>query len=561
MKNFFPCHCFSGSQAFWPAVFMALVFGSPAPGDLAVQAKAAGGAAGAAGAAAPRGSEELSPPVLAQLTAPLAVWRLQRGNGRSGTGFFVSPSLMLTNAHVLFGLSDDPESFDEKSIRLQRPGAAVLGLSGPPEREIKSVRAVSFSLDLALLEMEFESPFYLTFRESDLSEEEDLRVTGYPGAAFELASMRKINKLQRYDGAALSFLVDHSDIPGASGSPVIDSHGRAAGIVLSSGGRNSVVALPARSARAFLEGKSGEICSGSLKKCLREARAQNLKEAEEGGRLAQYYLAHRLRAKGSPQSLAEAALWHERSAENGFFMSQANLADMYNDGDGVEQNFEKAVFWWRRSADQGDSMSQFNLCVKYYEGLAVEQSFQKAFSWCRRAASQGDALAQYNLASMYYYGHGVQKSFKEAARWFQRAADMGSADSQSALAWIYYQGGWGLEQDFEKAAFWWRRSAELGLAVSQFYLGRIYQRGEGLEQDMEAASVWLERAAMQGHAAAAAALNKDFGMDIKIREEGDSTVIEKTIYRERGENSSMAESAIRIERGDIIVIERTIYTQ
>ena len=167
---------------------------------------------------------------------------------------------------------------------------------------------------------------------SFLSESEDLFVVGYPEPYGEFLNMRKTNPSKRF-GKVLTFHVNHFDLPGTSGSPVLDSEGLVSGIVFNGDGENLVVMLDVSALEAFFK-EEKVFCSSSLKKCLEDARLQNERRAVEGDVLAQYFLAQFYRENSNLQNLKNAVLWYKRSAERGFFMSQGVLAGMYYEGGG-----------------------------------------------------------------------------------------------------------------------------------------------------------------------------------------------------------------------------------
>lgn len=117
-----------------------------------------------------------------------------------------------------------------------------------------------------------------------------------------------------------------------------------------------------------------------------------------------------------------------------------NLANLYEQGQGVPRDPAKAAEWLRRAAELGDPRGQTQLGMAYEKGLGVPRDLQKAESWFRRAAEQGDTTAQFNLGVMLAtaQGKGVSSATKaqrrEAADWLEKAAAGGHPDAHEFLA-------------------------------------------------------------------------------------------------------------------------------
>jgi TPR repeat protein len=105
-----------------------------------------------------------------------------------------------------------------------------------------------------------------------------------------------------------------------------------------------------------------------------------------------------------------------------------NLANIYEQGQGVPRDMTKAIQWLEKAATLGDSRAQFELGMAYERGLGVERDPKRAAQWFRRAAEQGDSTAQFNLGVMLAtsYGKGLEHSSPEeraeAVEWLEKAA-------------------------------------------------------------------------------------------------------------------------------------------
>lgn len=86
-----------------------------------------------------------------------------------------------------------------------------------------------------------------------------------------------------------------------------------------------------------------------------EAFWQVYTDALRGDKIAQFQTGVIYeRGIGVEQNQTKAALWYEKSAEQGYMDAQYNLALMNASGRGVDKNLERAVMWLTKAAQQGD---------------------------------------------------------------------------------------------------------------------------------------------------------------------------------------------------------------
>jgi hypothetical protein len=68
-------------------------------------------------------------------------------------------------------------------------------------------------------------------------------------------------------------------------------------------------------------------------------------------------------------------------------MSQYNLGQMYEAGQGVARDFAEAAQWYRRAAESGIAHARFSLGVAYALGRGVPQDYLEAHKWLNLAAA------------------------------------------------------------------------------------------------------------------------------------------------------------------------------
>ena len=89
-------------------------------------------------------------------------------------------------------------------------------------------------------------------------------------------------------------------------------------------------------------------------------------------------------------------------AEEGSRQGMLNVANMYAQGQGVEQSQKKAFQWYLRAAESGDSISMVEVAMAYEEGRGTVPDKGEAISWYRRAAEAGNSDARWRLGKKLY---------------------------------------------------------------------------------------------------------------------------------------------------------------
>lgn len=80
--------------------------------------------------------------------------------------------------------------------------------------------------------------------------------------------------------------------------------------------------------------------------------------------------------------------------------AQFQTGVIYERGIGVEQNQTKAALWYEKSAEQGYMDAQYNLALMYAMGRGVDKNLERAVMWLSKAAQQGDQDARTLLSEI-----------------------------------------------------------------------------------------------------------------------------------------------------------------
>jgi TPR repeat protein len=100
----------------------------------------------------------------------------------------------------------------------------------------------------------------------------------------------------------------------------------------------------------------------------------------------------------------------------------------YKSGD-----YEEALRRWQALAARGNTTAMINLANMYQQGQGLEPDPDAAFQWMMRAATAGDRVAQLHVGQAYEDGRAVPRDLAAAERWFQAAAEQGEVEAQFRL--------------------------------------------------------------------------------------------------------------------------------
>lgn len=140
----------------------------------------------------------------------------------------------------------------------------------------------------------------------------------------------------------------------------------------------------------------------------------------------------------SEENYSEAFKWLKMSAENGHFVAQEYLGDMYYFGRGVEKNYKEALKWFLKSAsgEHGNADAEYSIGYMYYFGQGVEKDYKEAFKWFLKSAEKNHREAEYEVGKCYFYGNGVSKDIENAKKWLKKSADSGHEKAKNLLLFI-----------------------------------------------------------------------------------------------------------------------------
>ena len=407
-----------------------------------------------------------------------AVWLIS-DSVYTGTAFAVGPNQFVTNFHVIYPMLKEKNSL--KNIMLLQEDKVLF---------IKRALKVNSVYDLVLFETQEEVENYLSIEDIFIEKEEELFTVGYPRGL--LTKVSKTEGAFYKDDFSYIFPVNHSDLPGSSGSPLFNKKKQLAGVVYLAFG-NILHVIQVKYLEEFIN-KDTKNCPEwtDFKFCF-DREIESLKiRAEQGEALAQYALASHYdegSSSGEEINWDLALYWYEESARQGYLPAQLKLIEIYYDGRGVERNIALAVYWCEQAVKQGYAPAQSILADIYYLGEGVERNQNLAFRLYEASAGQGYAPAQAMLADLYYHGKGVERNQNLAFRLYEASAGQGYAPAQAMLADLYYHGR-GVQENKSLSFKLYGASAGQGYAPAQAMLALMYYYGEGIVKDLSLAVYW-----------------------------------------------------------------------
>ena len=118
---------------------------------------------------------------------------------------------------------------------------------------------------------------------------------------------------------------------------------------------------------------------------------------------------------------------YKKACDGGESSSCTEMANMYNNGKGVEKNYKKANELYKIACDDYDFEACRELATNYKNGDGIRQDYKKAAELYQKACDNDEYEACNNLGVMYDDGEGVDKSAKKAMELYKKACDSGEA--------------------------------------------------------------------------------------------------------------------------------------
>lgn len=182
----------------------------------------------------------------------------------------------------------------------------------------------------------------------------------------------------------------------------------------------------------------------------------------------------------------------EASMKNSLF-GMLNMAQIYQEGLGLEKDVEKARELYQR-AFEGGYTDAMVLCGDTYlqSDVDADPDYAKALGCYQKAVFRRCPYAFYRLGWLYHEGFGVEKDSEKAWDYYQRACTMQYPDAMTDVG-VFYRDGTMVEQDYAKALEYLDKAVTKGNARAMYELSQMYLRGQGVEADFKQSKEWLRK--------------------------------------------------------------------
>jgi len=143
-------------------------------------------------------------------------------------------------------------------------------------------------------------------------------------------------------------------------------------------------------------------------------------------------------------------------------------------------NYQEAQKIWQGLADNGHTTAMINLANMFQQGQGVTEDQRHALTYVEKAAELGDKRAQYELGMAYESGIILKRNIEQAAYWLKKSAENGSPDGQFAYAVLLAtvpdkETKTGNKQvstaNKERAIFWLKEAHKNGHLEAKDYIG------------------------------------------------------------------------------------------
>ncbi len=135
----------------------------------------------------------------------------------------------------------------------------------------------------------------------------------------------------------------------------------------------------------------------------------------------------------------EAKKMWEELAKKGNTTALINLANLFEQGNGVKKDRIEALKYIKKAAKLNDERAQYELGIEYEKGIYLKRDLNKAEYWLKKAAKNDSSQAQlaYGIMLATSKGKGIENisstEKKEAIKWLTFALKNGEGEAKDYI--------------------------------------------------------------------------------------------------------------------------------
>ena len=240
----------------------------------------------------------------------------------------------------------------------------------------------------------------------------------------------------------------------------------------------------------------------------------------------------------------------ERCVEGDYIEGIEGLANVYFNGDLVEEDMSRAKQLLEKALELGSGNAAYRLGWMYERGfLSEEPDYVKAMEYYEKAAEL-DNVDGYCRAALYLANgySGVTDAVK-SREYYEKAAGMGSCFALVELSFLYENGN-GVERSYEKAFELCEKAAQEGYPYAMFRIGLYLEKAVLGEAKPEEAFAWYTKAAMADENEGIFALGRCYKQGIGTEEDWDKALEWFGKGAEKNESRCLTELGLAYENGN-----------
>lgn len=240
----------------------------------------------------------------------------------------------------------------------------------------------------------------------------------------------------------------------------------------------------------------------------------------------------------------------ERCVEGDYIEGIEGLANVYFNGDLVEEDMSRAKQLLEKALELGSGNAAYRLGWMYERGfLSEEPDYVKAMEYYEKAAEL-DNVDGYCRAALYLANgySGVTDAVK-SREYYEKAAGMGSCFALVELSFLYENGN-GVERSYEKAFELCEKAAQEGYPYAMFRVGLYLEKAVLGEAKPEEAFAWYTKAAMADENEGIFALGRCYKQGIGTEEDWDKALEWFGKGAEKNESRCLTELGLAYENGN-----------